>query len=294
MTEQINLQQSRVLESIVLQKKDKVPFKKWMQPIRDAYPFGQLTFDDKYLLLTDTDYEKIIEILKDLQGYDINTTLQLKSKHRIETASLMKDEKAGGAKAGSDWLLVTTLSGVLHLNGKDYTNPSDSLLVMDKAQLNSHQHQTILIVENKAILPHLAASIFSRIENYDPLIVYRGDLYFSTAAANEFIVSQQDRCQIHTFLDSDPKGLSMALATPYVSGLWLVDLASISELQIVNQERTFQQQISVDNSLVSKCEGFGSELVIYYQRMYQYRIAVMQEHVIARGLNVIFYHKHIF
>ena len=63
MTEQINLQQSRVLESIVLQQKDKVSFKKWMQPIRDAYPFGQLTFDDKYLLLTEADYEVIAELL---------------------------------------------------------------------------------------------------------------------------------------------------------------------------------------------------------------------------------------
>lgn len=52
MTEQINVQQSRVLESIVLQKKDKVLFREWMLPIR-AYPFGQLTFDDKYLLLTE-------------------------------------------------------------------------------------------------------------------------------------------------------------------------------------------------------------------------------------------------
>jgi hypothetical protein len=62
MTEQINLQQSRVLESIVLQKKDKVLFREWMQPIRDAYPFGQLTFDDKYLLLTEADYEALFHL----------------------------------------------------------------------------------------------------------------------------------------------------------------------------------------------------------------------------------------
>ena len=76
MTEQINVQQSRVLESIVLQKKDKVLFREWMLPIRDAYPFGQLTFDDKYLLLTEADYEVIAELLKDLRGYDINPTFR--------------------------------------------------------------------------------------------------------------------------------------------------------------------------------------------------------------------------
>ncbi len=288
MTEQINVQQSRVLESIVLQKKDKVLFREWMQPIRDAYPFGQLTFDDKYLLLTEADYEVIAELLKDLLGYEINPERQLTSNNRIDAASLTNDEKAGGAKAGDDWLLVATLSGRLQLN--DGHLPG-GLLVMNKEQLRDHQHQIILIVENKAILPHLSSSIFSETDNYDPLIIYRGDPYFSIAAANEFVISQQERCQIHTFFDSDPKGLSMALAIPSVSGVWLVDLANISELQSVNQEITFQQQSSVDHSLAQKCQNFRTELARYYHRMNQNRIAIMQEHVVARNLNIILYRK---
>lgn len=291
MTEQINVQQSRVLESIVLQKKDKVLFREWMQPIRDAYPFGQLTFDDKYLLLTEADYDVIAELLKDLRGYDINSERQLTSNNRIEAASLTNDEKVRGAKAGDDWLLVSTLSGRLQLNDGHFFLPPGGLLVMNKEQLRNHQHQIILIVENKAILPHLASSIISKTDNYDPLIIYRGDPYFSIAAAYEFVISQQEQCQIHTFFDSDPKGLSMALAIPSVSGVWLVDLANISELQSVNQEITFQQQSSVDHSLFQKCENFGTELVRYYQRMNQHRIAIMQEHVIARNLNTILYSK---
>lgn len=291
MTEQINVQQSRVLESLVLQKKDKVLFREWMLPIRDAYPFGQLTFDDKYLLLTEADYEVIAELLKDLRGYDINSERQLASNNRIEAASLTNDEKAGGAKAGDDWLLVSTLSGRLQLNDGHYALPPGSLIVMNKEQLKNHQHQIILIVENKAILPHLTSSIFSRNDNYDPLIIYRGDPYFSNAAANEFVISQRERCQIHTFFDSDPKGLSMALAIPSVTGVWLVDLANISELQSVNQEITFQKQSSVDHSLAQKCENFGTELARDYQRMIQHRIAIMQEHVVARNLDIILYRK---
>ena len=291
MTEQINLQQSKVLESIVLQQKDKVLFKKWMQPIRDAYPFGQLTFDDKYLLLTEADYEVITELLKDLRGYDINPERQLASNNRIETASLMNDEKAGGAKAGDDWLLVSTLFGRLQLNDVHFSLPPGGLLAMNKEQLKNHQHRVILIVENKAILPHIASTMFSGDDNYDPLIIYRGDPYFSIAAANEFVISQQERCQIHTFFDSDPKGLSMALAIPSVSGIWLVDLANISELQSVNQEITFQQQSSVDHSLTQKSENFGTELAQYFQQMNRNRVAIMQEHVVARNLNIILYSK---
>ena len=291
MTEQINLRQSRVLESIVLQKKDKVQFSEWMQPIRDAYPFGQLTFDDKYLLLTEADYDVIAELLKDLRGYDINSERQLTSNNRIEAASLTNDEKVRGAKAGDDWLLVSTLSGRLQLNDGHFFLPPGGLLVMNKEQLRNHQHQIILIVENKAILPHLASSIISKTDNYDPLIIYRGDPYFSIAAAYEFVISQQEQCQIHTFFDSDPKGLSMALAIPSVSGVWLVDLANIFELQSVNQEITFQQQSSVDHSLFQKCENFGTELVRYYQRMNQHRVAIMQEHVRARNLNTFLYSK---
>ena len=291
MTEQINLRQSRVLESIVLQKKDKVQFSEWMQPIRDAYPFGQLTFDDKYLLLTEADYEVIAELLKDLCGYDVLSAPQVPSNNRMEVAKRINNEKSGGAKAGNDWILISTLSGQLKLQDGYYRLPLNSILVMDQEQLKEHQHQIILIVENKAILPHLTSSIFSETDNYDPLIIYRGDPYFSIAAANEFVISQQERCQIHTFFDSDPKGLSMALAIPSVSGVWLVDLANISELQSVNQEITFQKQSSVDHSLIKKSENFGTELARDYQRMIQHRIAIMQEHVVARNLDIILYRK---
>ena len=262
-----------------------------MQPIRNAYPFGQLTFDEKYLLLTESDYEMIAELLKDLLGYAINSNRPLTVTNRLEAASLTNNEKAGGAKAGNDWILISTLSGQLKLQDGYYRLPLNSILVMDQEQLKEHQHQIILIVENKAILPHLTSSIFSETDNYDPLIIYRGDPYFSIAAANEFVISQQERCQIHTFFDSDPKGLSMALAIPSVSGIWLVDLADVSELQHVNQEITFQQQSSVDHSLIEKSENFGTELAQYYQRMNQNRVAIMQEHVIARNLNTILYSK---
>lgn len=291
MTEQINLQQSRVLESIVLQQKDKVPFKKWMQPIRDAYPFGRLTFDDKYLLLTAADHEVIAELLKDLRGYDVHSAQQSPSNNRMEVAKRINNEKSGGAKAGNDWILISTLSGQLKLKDGDYRLPPNSVLVMDLLQLKEHQHHAILIVENKAILPHLSSSIFNGIENYDPLIIYRGDPYFSVTTANEFIISQQEQCQIHTFFDSDPKGLSMALAVPSISGIWLVDLVDISVLQRVNQEITFQQQSSVDYSIAQKCENFGAELTRYYHRMNQYRIAIMQEHAVARNLDIILHSK---
>ena len=108
---------------------------------------------------------------------------------------------------------------------------------------------------------------------------------------SQVFAPSQEQCLIHIFFDSDPKGLSMALAIPSVSGVWLADLANVSELQRVNQEITFQQQSSVDNSLAQKCENFGTELVQYYQRMNQHRVAIMQEHVIARNLNTFLYSK---
>ena len=291
MTERINQQQSRVLESIVLEKKEKVAFKSWMQPIRNAYPFGQLTFDEKYLLLTESDYEMIAELLKDLLGYAINSNRPLTVTNRLEAASLTNNEKAGGAKAGNDWLLVSTLSGVLRLDEGDYSLPSGCLLVMDREKLTGHCHAIILIVENKAVLPHLSSSIFSGMADYDPLIIYRGDPYFSVAAANDFVIDQQEQCQIHTFFDSDPKGLSMALATPAVSGVWLIDLNNVAELQSVNQETIFQQQSSVDNALAKKCEVCGSELVNYYRLMNQHRIAIMQEHILARNLDIVLFSR---
>lgn len=79
----------------------------------------------------------------------------------------------------------------------------------------------------------------------------------------------------------------MALAIPSLSGIWLADLADISVLQRVNQEITFQQQSSVDYSIAQKCESFGAALARYYQRMNKYRIAIMQEHVVARNLGIV-------
>ena len=80
----------------------------------------------------------------------------------------------------------------------------------------------------------------------------------------------------------------MALAIPSVSGIWVVDLTNIFELQCVNQEITFQQQSSTDNSVAQKCENFGIKFARYSQRMNQHWIAIMQEHVVAGNLGIIF------
>ena len=107
----------------------------------------------------------------------------------------------------------------------------------------------------------------------------------------DLFASSQEQYLIHIFFDSDPKGVSVAVAIPSVSGVWFLDLANMSELQRVNQEITFLQQSSIDHSLFQKCENFGPELVRYYQRMNQHRIAIMQEYVFARSLGTLWAHR---
>lgn len=62
-------------------------------------------------------------------------------------------------------------------------------------------------------------------------------------------------------------------------------------LQRVNQEITFQQQSSVDYSIAQKSENIGADLACYYYRTNQYRIAIMQEHVVAKNLDIILHNK---
>ena len=108
---------------------------------------------------------------------------------------------------------------------------------------------------------------------------------------SQVFASSQEQCLIHIFFDSDPKGVSVAVAIPSVSGVWFLDLANMSELQRVNQEITFLQQSSIDHSLAQKCENIGTELVRYYQRMNQHRIAIMQEYAVARSLGTLWAQK---
>jgi hypothetical protein len=70
-----------------------------------------------------------------------------------------------------------------------------------------------------------------------------------------------------------------------------IDLNNVAELQSVNQETIFQQQSSVDNALAKKCEVCGSELVNYYRLMNQHRIAIMQEHILARNLDIVLFSR---
>ena len=39
----------------------------------------------------------------------------------------------------------------------------------------------------------------------------------------DLFASSQEQCLIHIFFDSDPKGVSVAVAIPSVSGVWFLD-----------------------------------------------------------------------
>ncbi|MGY6277168.1 DUF7281 domain-containing protein [Methylomonas sp. MgM2] len=144
---------------------------------------------------------------------------------RLRMAEYHADEKLASKPAGDDHLLLNGADGIIRVNGEEIAlHPhglsSAGLLCMNSG-IRSVEHQTIVVVENLAIMPLCCAW---RIPCVDPraLWVYRGD-YKSGATAGacrEFVRRFGSDKTVIVFSDMDPKGLEIALTLPLAS-FWL-------------------------------------------------------------------------
>jgi len=176
------------------------------------------------LIFSAEDKRRLRQRVKDEMGLDPFITEQLPA-DRLEIAKFHPNEKLAAKPAGHDHLLLNSADGVLRINGVQIPLHPQSIasagLLCLNASMRTVEHQTIVVVENLAIMS-LCHNWQLPLPDNHALWVYRGD-YKSGAkaqACRDFIKRFGADKTVIVFSDMDPKGLEIAATLPFAK-FWL-------------------------------------------------------------------------
>lgn len=200
----------------------KRPLSQIGRQVQAHYACGYIS--GKLLVFSAEDKRRLRQQIKDELGLDPFVTEQLPAT-RLAMARYHADEKLAAKPASDDQLLLNSADGILRINNAQIQLHPQILasagLQCLSSGIDSVQHQTIVVVENLAVMP-LCHRWLLPLADRQALWVYRGD-YKSGAKANtclEFVQRFGTDKTVIVFSDMDPKGLEIALTTPYAK-FWL-------------------------------------------------------------------------
>lgn len=192
------------------------------QQIQSYYHCGHIR--SNRLVFSAEDKRRLRQRAKDEMGLDPFVIEQLPA-DRLAMAQCHANEKLATKTMGGDPLLLNSADGIIRVNNQQIRLQPESLsaagLLCLNSSIRSVEHQTIVVVENLAIMPLCHTWRIACVEP-QALWVYRGD-YKSGAQANtcrDFVERLGTEKTVIVFSDMDPKGLEIALTMPHVD-YWL-------------------------------------------------------------------------
>ena len=220
----------KLAEKALKDKQTLVPLNKGWQLFHTEYAIG-LTQGNK-LSLTAKDRQALHTIIKLETGVDLQQigTKQLTDLPREQVLKYALDEKLAGTKLKQQRLAFKALSDQpLMINQCTYTLPSAGHMDMSLENIVSVEHRCILVVENYRCFDQLHQIKLSLVGPYQqPLVVYRGDEYYSQKTLNLFL--QRVQLPVIAMMDIDPAGLLIASSLPYVIGLMCMTEIELDQL----------------------------------------------------------------
>ncbi|WFP49302.1 hypothetical protein PL263_14490 [Methylomonas sp. EFPC3] len=192
------------------------------QKVQTYYGFGHLS--NSRLIFSAEDKRRLRQQILAEVGLDPFTTEHL-PENRLEMAQYHANEKLAAKPASEDQLLLNSQDGIIRINNVEIQLYPQSLtsagLICMNSSIETIEHDTIVVVENLAIMPLCHAW---QIPCIDPkaLWLYRGD-HKSGAKANacrDFVERFGADNTIIVFSDMDPKGLEIAATLPFAK-FWL-------------------------------------------------------------------------
>ncbi|MEI6859127.1 MAG: hypothetical protein V5788_04970 [Shewanella sp.] len=266
---------------------DKIPSKEYLKRLKTDYDFG--SFSVGYFTYTITDKILLIRDVKKRLGIDLELDPYPEEKSRIDNSSTKRDEKLNSYPVSRDFILINSING-LKINKQEMAkSPLSSLGLSVKAdEIDSVEHQYIVLVENLTVMANLADLILPEVLQ-DALWLYRGDVKpgQQTGMAYQFFRrwGNNPSYKLVCFSDLDPKGIEIA----YTSGAhyWLsaadCEAALAIDLQGVEQEWYKQQQSRIyshrQQSLPPHCQ-------LAFSLMNEQRKTLKQEHMLSHNVEL--------
>lgn len=220
----------RVAERAIKENQEIVSFNNSWQLLHQEYGIG-LTQGTK-LKLAESDRAELLEIIKLETGVNLQqiSVAEFSNMSREQALRVATDEKLAGKNVKHQRLAIKVLAGqFLSINQQQYNIPAEGHMDMNLDQIESVEHNCILIVENYRCFDLLQQITLSLPEKYaQPLVVYRGDDYYSQHTLRLFL--DRTALPVIAMMDIDPDGLLIACSFENVIGLMCVSLSELEAL----------------------------------------------------------------
>lgn len=267
------------------------PISSMGQQVQAHYGCGYVSNDK--LIFNAEDKRRLRQRVKDEMGRDPFTE-QLPA-GRLEMAKYHANEKLAVKPAGDGQLLLNSADGIIRVNGAQIQLHPESIMTAGllclSSCINTLEHDTIVVVENLAIMP-LCHSWQLPLSDRQALWVYRGD--HKSGAKAEACCDLLQRFgagrTVVVFSDMDPKGLEIALTMPHAR-YWLGPESSAWNGcfgSAYASRSGYDKQSDAMASLLKKCNAGiladpFNDLVL---RIKNARSSYRQEHAYAHNVNL--------
>ena len=240
--------------------------------------------DGNEYILSAQEHFDLRKIVEQETGLDLLSDQYLNDNtlSRTESARQLKDEKLLSTAVRSGHIEVRSDTGTVG----NYTHSRHGYTGLKVDELLNEFIETIIVIENRDTFLSLSVSVLPGcFESAKPVYLYRGDNQVCPGAVKQYL--EQTKASVFYFGDFDAKGLEIALAMPKVQGLILPDQTQTDSksLQKLSKSDAFYAQQPSLLSLLNK--NIPLLLREYLMLMNDWKLAVTQEHLIARHIPLV-------
>lgn len=274
--------QLRVAEKAIKAKLELVPLNKSWQLFHEEYAIGST--QGTKLKLREQDRAKLKEMIRLETGVNLQQTAiaDFSNMNREQALEHGTNEKLAGKSVKEQRLAFKTLAGLpFKINQQQYFLPTKGHMDMCLEQLESIEHNCILIIENYRCFDQLQQIKLQLPTQYNqPLVVYRGDNYYSEKTLRRLLATTN--LPVIAMLDIDLKSLMIAYSFPRVIGLMCV---SVPEFEILLQEKGNPELYAKQLPECQQALNASEEPVIksLWGLLRKYQKVWVQEHALGAG-----------
>jgi len=272
----------RVAERAIKENQEIVSFNNSWQLLHQEYGIG-LTQGTK-LKLAESDRAELLEIIKLETGVNLQqiSVAEFSNMSREQALKVAIDEKLAGKNVKHQRLAIKVLAGQsLSINQQQYNIPAEGHMDMNLDQIESVEHNCILIVENYRCFDQLQQIKLQLPTQYNqPLVVYRGDNYYKENTLRQLLATTN--LPVIAMLDIDLKSLMIACSFPRVIGLMCM---SVPEFEVLLQEKGNSELYTKQLPECQQALNTSAEPVIktLWDLLRKYQKVWVQEHDLGAG-----------
>lgn len=271
---EIKKREYRLISAAVQSVAQEVEFNETWKAIHNEFHIGKR--QHRKLTLSATDRRALRDIAIQIVGLDPATTPyeEARSMTRTQAAKSQRNEKTLSKAVRSEYLEVRFFGEKLVIY---QTAGYRGMHLIDLVNIDA---ECVVTIENFDVFVRLESKdLPDFFDGKECIIIYRGDNKASPRAVIDYLLAT--KIDSYHFGDFDPKGVEIGLSMPKVKGLIIPVMSAVSagELSSFSQSNVFYSQELSLKALLKREVG---AIVEYIREIERQKLAVMQEHLIAR------------